>query len=400
MTIATMPSRQAVARESDAGRSPLHEYDPLLIGTVAITLALGLVMVASASVGISERAFGNPLHFFWRQVLAAGLGLGVAVLVLRTPLDYWSRSGGMFLLLALVLLTLVLVPGLGREVNGSMRWVRLGPVSMQTSEPAKLCVVLYFASYLVRHAHHVRSTFLGFIKPVGVMTMIAALLLLQPDYGATVVLFATTLGMLFMGGVPVARFCSWAVVAVTSLAAIAMLAPYRLQRLMTFRDPWSDPYDTGFQLTQALIAFGRGESFGVGLGASVQKLFYLPEVHTDFILAVIGEELGLAGTLTVIALFGFIVWRAFEIGAIAEQHGQQFNACLAYGIGFLIGFQAFINVGVNLGMLPTKGLTLPLVSYGSNSLVMTCAALALLLRVAYEIHRPSRALDEDRRSVP
>ncbi len=368
----------------------LAGYDVWLIVCVVLLLGLGLVMVASASVGIADRRFDAPLHYFWRQLVALAAGGALAWVAMRTPLETWERASGMFLLLVAFLLTLVLVPGLGREVNGSMRWLQVGPVSLQPSEPAKLCFVIYLAGYLVRHGEQVRTRFIGFIKPVGLLTGVGLLLLLEPDYGATVVLFSTALGMLFVGGVSFARFAAWGLVAVTALGTAAILAPYRLARLMTFMNPWADPYASGFQLTQALIAFGRGEWFGVGLGASVQKLFYLPEVHTDFIFAVIAEELGLAGTLAVLALFLFLVWRAVHIGARAEAAGRLFAAYLAYGIGLLLGLQAFTNMGVNMGVLPTKGLTLPLVSYGANSLVFTCVAVGLLARVAWEANQPVR----------
>lgn len=385
-------SRQAVPREAGAERSLglASDYDSWLIGIWVALLGFGLVMVASASSGIAERTFDNPLHYFWRQLGAAGLGVTVALALVRTPLRVLERSSGVLLITSLALLVLVLVPGLGREVNGSTRWLRLGPLSMQPSELAKLALVVYLGSYLVRHAAHVRTDFLGFVKPVVVVTLFSGLLLAEPDFGATVVLFSTTLGMLFMGGMSVVRFFAWSLVAIAALATLALQSSYRLQRLVTFLDPWSDPFNSGFQLTQALIAFGRGEWFGVGLGSSVQKLFYLPEVHTDFIFAVVAEELGLVGTLVVIALFCLLVWRAFEIGAVAEQLGQRFGAQVAYGIGFLFGIQAFFNMGVNMGVLPTKGLTLPLFSYGLNSMLTSCIAFGLLLRVAYETRHPVR----------
>jgi cell division protein FtsW len=360
-------------------------YDPGLMACVALLLSLGLVMVASASITVADRDFQEPLHYFWRQLVAAGIGISLAVIVMKSPLHYWLRAAPLLLIAAILLLLLVLLPGLGREVNGSIRWLRLGPLSLQASEPVKLCLVIYLASYLVRYREQVRLTVIGLVKPVGVLTLIVGLLLLEPDYGVTVVLFATTLGMLFMGGVPMGRFIRWGGGAIVVLGGIGLLAPYRLARLTTFINPWADPYHTGFQLTQALIAFGRGEWFGVGLGGSVQKLFYLPEAHTDFILAVLAEELGLIGTLVVIASFSFLVWRAFSIGSQAERAGRLFAAYLAFGIGLLIGLQAFINIGVNMGVLPTKGLTLPFISYGSNSLIVTCLSLGLLLRIEYEM---------------
>jgi cell division protein FtsW len=362
----------------------LAAYDPWLIGCFVFMVSAGLVMVASASITVADRNFQEPLYYFWRQSLAVLVGLTLALIVIKSPLHYWQRAIPLFLGLAVLLLVLVLIPGLGREVNGSMRWIALGPVSLQASEPVKLCFIIYLAGYMVRHGDQVRSTFAGLIKPLGMLTIIAGLLLLEPDYGVTVVLFATTLGMLFMGGVSMTRFIAWGLVTIAALAAIALPAPYRWERLMAFMNPWADPYNKGFQLTQALIAFGRGEWFGVGLGGSVQKLFYLPEAHTDFIFAVLAEEFGLVGTVMVIAVFSLVVWRAFHIGGQAERAGQLFAAYLAFGIGLLIGLQAFINIGVNMGMLPTKGLTLPLISYGSNSMIVTCVGFGLLLRIEHE----------------
>ena len=373
--------RGAVAGEREAFNSP---YDLWLIAVIACILGLGLIMVASASISIADRGNHNSLYFFWRQLMALATATGLVFVVLQVPLRMWQRASALLLFSGIALLIAVLLPGLGREVNGSMRWIPLGPLSLQASEPLKLAVIIYLSAYMVRHSEQVRRDFVGFIKPMGILTIVSALLLIEPDYGAVVVLFTTALGMLFMGGVPLLRFFLWGFAAVASLASLAVLAPYRLQRLMTFMDPWSDPFDTGFQLTQALIAFGRGEWFGVGLGNSIQKLFYLPEVHTDFLFAVLAEELGLLGTLSVIMLFTFLVWRVFYIAGCAGRAGNAFAAHLAYGIGLLIGVEAFVNIGVNMGLLPTKGLALPLMSYGSNSLIVSCIALALVLRIALE----------------
>ncbi len=358
--------------------------DPLLTSAFIALVTLGLVMVASSSVSMADRTYGDPLHFFWRQSMAVAIGLLLGGIVLRTPLQLWERLSVPLLALAVILLLLVLIPGIGREVNGSMRWIDLGPVNLQSSEPVKLLVIAYLAGYLVRQGERVRSSFGGFITPILVVTVLAGLLLLEPDYGGAVVLFATTLGMLFMGGVPMTRFVAWMLAAGAVLGSLALHSPYRLQRLTSFIDPWQDPYNSGFQLTQALIAFGRGEWFGVGLGASVQKLFYLPEAHTDFVFAVLAEEFGLVGVTLVILLYAFVIWRAFVIANVAEQGGRLYAAYLAYGIGLIFGMQAFVNMGVNMGVLPTKGLTLPLVSYGSNSMVMCCLAIALLIRVELE----------------
>ena len=298
-----------------------------------------------------------------------------------------------------MLLVAVLIPGFGHEVKGSMRWLQMGSISLQASEPAKLAVVIYLAAYLVRHNNQVQREFVGFIKPIGVLTVIAALLLLEPDFGAAVVLFTTALGMLFLAGVPFLRFFFWGFAALGTLAALSVTVPYRLQRVMTFMDPWADPYNSGFQLTQALIAFGRGEWFGVGLGNSVQKLYYLPEVHTDFVFAVIGEELGLAGTITVIGVFVFLIWRIFHIGGIAERANLIFAAYTTYGVGLLLGTQAFVNIGVNMGLLPTKGLPLPFLSYGSNNLAITFVSLGLVCRAGLEARRAQRLAAEEGNAI-
>ncbi len=380
-------SSRVVPRRPSPSEGPIDLW--LVVALVSL-ISLGLVMVASASISIAARYQAHELYYFWRQLAAFALGGALGYCVFRQPLERWQRLSAAALLVGIAMLIAVLLPGIGHEVNGSMRWLNTGVFTVQASEPVKLAVIIYVAGYLVRHREQVQRDFLGFFKPVLVLTVVAGLLLLEPDFGAAAVLFATTLGMLFMGGVPVLRFLSWGVAALVMLASLAMLAPYRMQRLLTFRNPWADPYDTGFQLTQALIAFGRGEWFGVGLGNSVQKLFYLPEVHTDFIFAVVGEELGLVGTVSVICLFVFFVWRILRVGGRAEQAGMRFGANIAYGVALLIGLEAFINIGVNMGILPTKGLTLPFISYGSNSTVMLCCAMGLVFRVAYETNPPPR----------
>ena len=365
---------------------PSYRYDIWLIGGALTLLCVGLIMVVSTSVSIAEHRDMTPLYYFKRQLFAAMLGILGAAVLTRTPLIYFEQWSTPLLFVAIAFLIAVLVPGLGHEVNGSMRWLGFGFFTIQTSEPAKVAVVIYVAAYLVRHIKQVRTDFIGFIKPIGVITLIAGLLLIEPDFGTAVVLFTTVLGMLFLAGVPYVRFFFWGLAALSALAALSMLAPYRLARLMIFMDPWSDPFNTGFQLTQALIAFGRGEWFGVGLGNSVQKLFYLPEVHTDFVFAVIAEEGGFVGCLTVIGLFVFLIWRIFYVGGQAERANLLFAAYVTYGIGLLIGIQAFVNIGVNMGILPTKGLPLPFLSYGSNNLVVTLAAIGIVLRAGLEAH--------------
>ncbi len=392
-----MKYRRQASSHLHAGRagSQLQHHDFYLIGLALFLLGLGLVMVASASVSVAERHYLDPLHYFWRQSVAAVLGLSISIVIIKTPLIVWQQLSVPLLILGIFLLILVLIPGVGREVNGSMRWISIGPINLQSSEPVKLCVIAYLAGYLVRHRDKVMSSFAGFIRPVGVVTLVAGLLLLEPDYGSAVVLFGTALGMLFMGGVPLSRFTAWMLTAMSVLISLAILSPYRMQRLTSFIDPWQDPFNSGFQLTQALIAFGRGDWFGVGLGNSVQKLFYLPEAHTDFVFAVFAEEFGLFGSILLILAFLFLVWRAFIIAKLAEQSGKDFAAYVAYGVGILIGLQAFINIGVNMGVLPTKGLTLPLISYGGNSLIVSCILIALLVRVELENHQiPSNDIPE------
>ena len=364
-----------------------QRYDAQLTIAVLVLLGLGLVMVASASISIATREIGEPLYYFWRQSVYVAIGLALMLIGTRIPLELWHRSSPVLLGIGAILLMLVFVPGVGKEVNGSMRWVSLGPLNLQPSEPMKLAMVLFLAGYLVRRGELVRNTMGGFVRPMSMLAVIGVLLLLEPDYGATVVLFTTALGMLFLGGVPFWSFVGWAAFIVVSMGAVVMAAPYRVERMLTFLNPWADPFGSGFQLTQALIAIGSGEWLGVGLGSSVQKLFYLPEAHTDFLFAVLAEELGMAGVIIVIGLFAFIVWRAIAIGGRAERAGHRYGAHLAYGIGLLIGVQAFINIGVNMGLLPTKGLTLPFMSYGGSSLVVNCLALGLVMRVDHEIRR-------------
>jgi cell division protein FtsW len=390
-----MYRQQAIPKSNvSAINELLRPYDAWLMIVILLLIGLGLIMVASSSIAIADRQFNEPLHYFWRQSFSVVIGLSLIAAALKIPLSVWEFLSVPLLVLGLLFLVLVLIPGVGREVNGSTRWITFGSLSLQASEPVKFFVIAYLAGYMVRHGEHVRNSFAGFIRPICVLTIVSGLLLLEPDYGSCVVLFATALGMLFMGGVPLGRFFAWVLTAISVLASLAILSPYRMQRLMSFSDPWQDPFNSGFQLTQALIAFGRGDWFGVGLGSSVQKLFYLPEAHTDFIFSVFAEEFGLLGSVILILLFSFLVWRAFVIGYIAEHMGKLFAAYLAYGIGLIIGIQAFFNMGVNLGVLPTKGLTLPLLSYGGNSLIITCLLLGVLLRVEVENRQTKHSPEE------
>ena len=387
-----MKTRRQAVSHIHAGRigSRFEHYDLFLLGVAMFLVGLGLVMVASASITVADKHYSDPLYFFWRQSFAAVLGIAFSVVIVKVPLFVWQKISVPLLILGIIMLILVLIPGLGREVNGSMRWISIGSFNLQSSEPVKLCVIAYLAGYLVRHRAKVMSSFTGFIVPVGVVTLVAGLLLLEPDFGSAVVLFGTALSMIFMGGIPLSRFFSWMLAASAVLLSLAVLSPYRMQRMTSFIDPWQDPFNSGFQLTQALIAFGRGDWFGLGLGNGVQNLFYLPEAHTDFVFAVFAEEFGVVGSIMLILAFLFLVWRAFVIAKLAEQAGRDFAAYVAYGIGTLIGLQAFINIGVNMGVLPTKGLTLPLISYGGNSMIVSCVLIALLIRIEIENHSPAK----------
>jgi len=358
--------------------------DHWLLFVVFMLLGFGVVMVGSSSFEIADRKLGQPLYYLVRQAIYVAVGVLAALAVLRIPLEFWEKTNAYFLLGGVLLLVLVLVPGVGREVNGSMRWLSLGIVNVQPSEFAKLFVITYMAGYLVRHGETMQTALGGFVRPMAVLALVSVLLLAEPDFGAAAVILATAMMMMFLGGVRFWQFLVLVLLMALALAALAVSSPYRMERITGFMNPWADPFNSGFQLTQALIAFGRGEWFGVGLGGSVQKLFYLPEAHTDFLFAVIAEEFGFVGAVTLIAMFVFVVVRAFAIGRGAEKVGMRFASYLTYGIGVWIGIQAFINIGVNMGVLPTKGLTLPFMSYGGSSVLVMCIATALLLRVDYE----------------
>jgi cell division protein FtsW len=364
-------------------RLPARINIPLSL-LVATLICLGLTMVASASVSISDRLTGDPLHYFHRQLVFVGLGLISMVFVFRVPLAYWEKTSRILLVAAFLLLIFVLVPGIGKTVNGSSRWIAVGPLTLQVSELAKLLTIVYFASYLVRRNHQLRERPSEFIRPVAIIALLSGLLLCEPDFGAAVVLITTVLGMLLLGGVRLWQFTPLVLMAGATLVFLVLSSPYRLERITTFLNPWSDPYDSGFQLTQSLIAIGSGGWFGVGLGGSVQKLFYLPEAHTDFLFAVLAEELGLVGVIVVVTLYTALIWRGYKIGHSAEVQGLRFAPYLSYGIIIWLGVQVYINMGVNMGLLPTKGLTLPMMSAGGSSMLAVCTAIGLLLRVHRE----------------
>ncbi len=373
-----------LGRQREETVALLRHLDPWLLGCALVLLGLGLVMVSSASITIASRELGQPFYFLYRQLIYIVVGMALGLFMLRVPTAVWERYGMVLILFSILLLALVLVPGIGRSVNGSTRWVALGPINLQASELAKLFSIVYLAGYLVRRSEEVRTAISGFLRPMVLLSILVLLLLVEPDFGAAAVMLATALGLMWLGGVRWWQFALLLGFMAAALMLLAVSSPYRMARLTTFLNPWADPYNSGFQLTQALIAFGRGEWFGVGLGGSVQKLFYLPEAHTDFLFAVLAEELGLVGAVSVIALFAVLIGRALIIARRAERSGRLFAAYLAYGLGLWIGLQAFINIGVNMGVLPTKGLTLPLMSYGGSSIVVMCVAVAMLLRVGLE----------------
>lgn len=365
-------------------KQPFH-YDRWLLSTALVLLFIGLLMVSSASMVISDHRFHHPFHFIIHQMIYAMIGVILAWITTRIPLKRWEQFSRIIMISALVLLVAVLMPGLGRIVNGSRRWLVIGPFTLQPSEWMKLSMIIYLAAFLVRYRDQVRCTVAGFLKPMFLLSLAALLLLLEPNFGTTAVLTAVLLGMMFWAGVPWHRFVLLLLLAGGALGILAIASPYRLARLTSFLHPWDQPFHAGYQLTQSLMAFGRGGLWGMGLGNSVQKLFYLPEAHTDFLFAVIAEEFGLWGVGLLLTTFVVLVGRGFFIAWRAARCQAAFAAYVAYGVSLWFGIQVAINMGVNLGLLPTKGLTLPLISYGGSSLLVSCMAVGLLLRIFYEI---------------
>ena len=368
----------------------------LLLATLAI-VTVGLVMIYSASISFAEHSYGDGFYYFKRHLMFLVASLVVATMFLTVPSRIWYRYGVPLLLLTVVMLVVVLIPGIGRKVNGSQRWIPLGPINLQVSELAKFVVILFVAGYLERHQRQLRVHWQGFVKPVAVLALIIFLLLLEPDFGSAVVISGTVLGMLFIAGVRLWQFSALLVLGVSGLAGIALLSPYRVQRLVTFMDPWADQYDTGYQLTQSLIAFGRGEWLGVGLGNSVQKLFYLPEAHTDFVFAIYAEEFGLIGVSVVIGLYILLVSRVLHVARKALRRQDWFAAYSCFGIAMMVAGQSFINIGVTSGLLPTKGLTLPFISYGGSSLLICSGMVALVLRISREMDNAPAVAKQVRR---
>ncbi len=377
--------------------SPAPEYDRSLAWAALLLVSLGLVMVYSSSIATAEAgrySGNNSAYYLMRHSMFLMLALGAATTVFFVPVRLWQKAAPWFFAVCIVLLVLVLIPGIGREVNGARRWLNLaGVASVQPSELMKLAVVLYAADYTVRKHAVLKNFRRGLLPMLAVMLVVAWLLLREPDFGALVVVTVSAFGVLFLGGMSARHFGALLAMLGAGFVLLVLSSPYRMQRILGFMDPWSDAYGKGYQLSHALIAFGRGEWLGVGLGASIEKLHYLPEAHTDFLLAVIAEELGLLGVVAVIALFVWVVLRAFFIGRQAALRERHFPALVAQGIGIWIGFQALINMGVNMGLLPTKGLTLPLMSFGGSGLVVNCVALAILIRIDWENRQLARGLN-------
>ncbi|MBJ7576042.1 putative lipid II flippase FtsW [Luteimonas sp. MC1828] len=378
-------SAQATRLDAIAGR-----FDPWLLAAVVGLAALGVVMVASSSIAIGEDLDVGPFYFLTRHLVFLALGAGLAFWAMRTELKTIERFDRLLLVGCFLMLVLVFVPGLGSSVNGAQRWLNLGVSKFQAVEAVKLMYIVWLASYLVRFRDEVNATWGAMLKPLGVAVALMALLALQPDFGSLALVLAITAGMLVLGGVHLPRMAAPVLALLPVLALVAIAEPYRMRRLTSFMDPFADPFNSGYQLANALMAVGRGELTGVGLGASIQKLSYLPEAHTDFILAVIAEELGFIGVCAVIGLYALLVGRAFWIGLKCVEMRRHFAGYCAFGIALWISLQSLVSIGVNLGLLPTKGLTLPLVSSGGSSVLMTCAAMGVLLRVSYELDRAQR----------
>lgn len=366
-------------------KARIFYFDVWLIVAISSLLGFGLLLLASASMGVSDQQFHQPFHFLSRQLMFILFGLICAFFVLQIRIDFWEKIGGYLLLASIFLLILVLMPGVGREINGSIRWLGAGPFTLQVSELAKCSVVIFICGYLYRREDEVRQSLKGFLKPLILLGVVSTLLLMEPDFGALVVIALTVLGLMYLAGARLWQFIILLVLVGGALWMLAISSPYRLMRLTIFLNPWAKPFDSGYQLIQSLIAFGRGGIFGVGLGNGIQKLFYLPEAHTDFLFAVLAEELGIIGQLVVLGMFSLLVGRALYIGRQAMLLGNVFAGYLAYGLGLLLGLQVLINIGVNAGILPTKGLTLPFMSYGGSSMLFNCLIAAILLRIYHEI---------------
>jgi cell division protein FtsW len=379
-----------------SSRRGLH-IDLVALSLILAIVLLGLVMVTSASISIASKESGDSFSYLERQLVLCLVGFALAGIVFCIRTEHLEKMAWPLLIVALVMLFVVLIPGVGHVVNGSRRWIRVLGFNFQASELARVLTLIFMASYAVRREDELRSTAMGLIKPIALLVFVALLLLAEPDFGAASVLFITGFGVLFIAGARLRYVAVAAAAGAGAAALLVLLVPYRMARVTSFLDPWADPYNSGFQLTQSLIAIGRGEWFGVGLGESVQKLFYLPEAHTDFLFAVLAEELGLVGVAATLALFIALVWRSFWIAQLAARANLRFQSYLAAGFGLWLGCQALINIGVNMGVLPTKGLTLPLMSYGRSSMIVTLAWVGLLMRVYHEAMQSGRGMASVRR---
>ena len=362
-------------------------FDRSLVVLAFALYMIGLVMVASSSMPVAERMFNNPFHFIMRHMIYIFLSICIAGVVLQVPMSWWHNNSGKLLLLGIVLLIVVL--GIGHTVNGSKRWIKLGPITIQAAEPAKLFFFCYLAAYLVRRRDEVMENIKGFFKPLVVFGVLAMLLLMQPDLGTVVVMFVTTFGLLFLAGAKLWQFIAIAIVGVAALSSLAVFEPYRWRRVTSFLDPWQDPFGSGYQLTQSLMAYGRGEVTGQGLGNSIQKLEYLPEAHTDFVMAVLAEEFGFIGISVILILSSIVVVKALLLGRQAVNKEKYFEGFFAYGIGIWMCFQAAVNIGASAGIVPTKGLTMPLISYGGSSMIVMTIAFVILIRIDHEIRLQS-----------
>ncbi|MDD2759291.1 MAG: putative lipid II flippase FtsW [Methylomonas sp.] len=374
----------SVANPKPRAGHRFHIDQALLISCLCL-LGIGFVMVASSSMHLGVKMADDVSYYPFKQLVHIILGLMFAGFILAIPMKVWQRIGQPLFIAGLVLLLVVLIPGIGIKVNGSIRWLSILGLRIQVSEVMKFISVIYMAGYITRHNEHVRRSLFGLLRPLMLFSVACILLLLEPDFGSAVVILIIAMGMMFLGGARLSPFVALVSLVSTAAAVLAYTSPYRLKRITSFVDPWEHAKDSGYQLTQALISFGRGEVSGVGLGNGLQKLFYLPEAHTDFLFSVLGEELGLIGVMLIIVLFTTLVMRGFSIGGQAEMAGEKFSALVAYGLAIWFGFQAFVNMGVNMGMLPTKGLTLPLMSYGGGSMIVMCGAIAVLFRIHYEV---------------
>ncbi|WDD98457.1 cell division protein FtsW [Thalassomonas actiniarum] len=363
--------------------TPTTTFDRSYLILAIAMYMVGLIMVASSSMPVAERLFDNPFHFVIRHMIYIVLSVGIAVATLQLPMSWWQKSSGGLLLLAMVLLLVVLL--VGRSVNGATRWIVVGPITIQAAEPAKLFFFCYLSAYLVRRRDEVMENFKGFLKPLVVFFLLALMLLAQPDLGTIIVMFVTTFGLLFLAGAKLWQFIGIASVGVTALSLLAVFEPYRWRRITSFLDPWQDPFGSGYQLTQSLMAYGRGEMFGQGLGNSIQKLEYLPEAHTDFVMAVLAEEFGFIGISVILVLSFILVIKALLLGRKALAQEKFFEGYFAYSIGIWMSFQAAVNVGASAGIVPTKGLTMPLISYGGSSMIIMTIAVVVLIRIDHEV---------------